>query len=131
MGKGIPLFCIYACTFVVGYSLTGILSQIFGPEKMNLCGELSILFGVCATCLCLLIKYKCVSQKQTHLSQVLMAVFVAVHLFVMGINGWITIDKWHGHLPPISLISFVFALLACLFFLWPIRKSSLKTEVNP
>ena len=102
--------------------------KFFGLEKMNLCGELSVLFGVCATYPYLLIQYKCVAQKQMHLSQVLIAVFVAVHLFVMGINGWITIDKWHGHLPPISLISFVLALLACLFFLWPTRKSSLKGE---
>ncbi len=30
-----------------------------------------------------------------------------IHLFFMGYSGWITIYKWQGGLPPISLISFL------------------------
>jgi DMSO/TMAO reductase YedYZ heme-binding membrane subunit len=33
--------------------------------------------------------------------------FTGIHLFFMGYTGWITISKWQGGLPPISLISFV------------------------
>ena len=33
--------------------------------------------------------------------------FTGIHLFFMGYTGWITISKWQGGLPPISLISFM------------------------
>jgi hypothetical protein len=31
----------------------------------------------------------------------------AVHLFFMGIEGWLSPAGWHGGLPPISLVAFV------------------------
>ena len=31
-----------------------------------------------------------------------------VHLFFMGYEGWLNPAGWHGGLPPISLIAFVF-----------------------
>lgn len=31
----------------------------------------------------------------------------AVHLFFMGIEGWLSPTGWHGGLPPISLVAFV------------------------
>ncbi len=30
-----------------------------------------------------------------------------IHLFFMGYTGWVTVYKWQGGLPPISLISFL------------------------
>jgi len=42
-------------------------------------------------------------------------VFVAIHLFFMGYQGWLTPSKWQGGLPPISLISFVFSVTGLLF----------------
>ena len=38
----------------------------------------------------------------------------AVHVFVMGFNGWLLPNSWPGGLPPISLLSFL-ALLIPLF----------------
>lgn len=32
----------------------------------------------------------------------------AVHLFFMGFKGWLSPSGWHGGLPPISLVAFVF-----------------------
>jgi DMSO/TMAO reductase YedYZ heme-binding membrane subunit len=32
----------------------------------------------------------------------------AVHLFFMGYEGWLKPSGWHGGLPPISLVAFVF-----------------------
>jgi hypothetical protein len=37
---------------------------------------------------------------------------LAIHLFFMGFDGWINSSKWHGGLPPISLVAFIFLLLA-------------------
>ena len=31
-----------------------------------------------------------------------------VHLFFMGYRGWLTPSEWHGGIPPISLVAFVF-----------------------
>ncbi|PWJ41778.1 hypothetical protein [Sediminitomix flava] len=30
-----------------------------------------------------------------------------IHLFFMGLNGWMTPEKWYGGLPPISLIGII------------------------
>ena len=43
----------------------------------------------------------------------LFVMFMAgVHLFFMGIDGWMKPEDWHGGLPPISLIAFSFFLVA-------------------
>lgn len=34
--------------------------------------------------------------------------FAALHLFFMGYKGWMQPQGWHGGLPPISLVGFVF-----------------------
>jgi len=34
--------------------------------------------------------------------------FSLMHLFFMGINGWMNPAGWNGGLPPISLIAFTF-----------------------
>jgi DMSO/TMAO reductase YedYZ heme-binding membrane subunit len=34
--------------------------------------------------------------------------FGAAHLFFMGYKGWVNPSGWHGGLPPISLVAFVF-----------------------
>jgi hypothetical protein len=42
----------------------------------------------------------------------LFAFFMAgAHLFFMGIEGWLKPEGWHGGLPPISLVGFVFFLI--------------------
>ena len=33
---------------------------------------------------------------------------IIVHLFFMGVKGWLYPGGWHGGLPPISLVAFVF-----------------------
>ncbi|MGQ1786797.1 MULTISPECIES: hypothetical protein [unclassified Saccharicrinis] len=46
-------------------------------------------------------------------------VFSLLHLFFMGFKGWLRVDAWHGGLPPISLIGFVFLLLSVLLHVLP------------
>jgi hypothetical protein len=36
---------------------------------------------------------------------------ILLHLFFMGYQGWIAPAKWHGGLPPISLIAFIFFMI--------------------
>ena len=35
-----------------------------------------------------------------------------LHIFFMGYRGWLSPADWHGGLPPISLLSFAFFLIA-------------------
>lgn len=44
--------------------------------------------------------------------EVIMSVlfFIGVHLFFFSYPGWVTVHKWQGGLPPISLISFIILL---------------------
>ena len=44
--------------------------------------------------------------------------FSLIHLFFMGFEGWMASEKWHGGLPPISLIAFVFFSLMYLINLF-------------
>jgi hypothetical protein len=48
---------------------------------------------------------------------ILSCVFVAAHLVGMGILGWVNVGGWHGGLPPISLISFLFSIAGLVLFL--------------
>lgn len=41
-----------------------------------------------------------------------------VHLFFMGYSGWINPAGWHGGLPPISLVAFVFFVIGYLINLF-------------
>jgi hypothetical protein len=42
----------------------------------------------------------------------LLAMFMAgAHLFFMGFEGWLTPAEWHGGLPPVSLVGFIFFLV--------------------
>jgi hypothetical protein len=41
-----------------------------------------------------------------------------VHLFFMGYSGWLNPSGWHGGLPPISLVAFVFFFIGYLLNLF-------------
>lgn len=50
-----------------------------------------------------------------------MLILVALHVAFMGYEGWLTPEKWHGGLPPITLVS---CLAVVLGLSWPRRASS-------
>ena len=52
-------------------------------------------------------------------------IFIIIHLFFMGYSGWVTPEKWHGGMPPISLIAFVFSSFGLLLKVF-VRFSILK-----
>ena len=91
--------------------------KFFGTEKMNLTGEFTILFGVLAAyCFWIARNGKSVLMR-LRIPQLLSSLFIAGHLVTMGFGGWLKVEKWYGGLPPISLISFVFAVISLMFFL--------------
>lgn len=89
--------------------------------RLNLQGELSMTVGVIA--LFLLMGPAITSmpmmakalggfrwKRNQRLGYVTLA-FVAVHLLVMGINGWLAPKGWSGGMPPISLVAIVIAVI--------------------
>ena len=40
--------------------------------------------------------------------------FIGLHLFTMGIEGWLNPSDWHGGLPPISMVSFCILMMGLL-----------------
>lgn len=92
--------------------------KFFAEAKMNLKGELIMLFGTLATyCYWRLSRPdSALNQNKIKILQLLAALFVGAHLFTMGYAGWLTPHKWHGGMPPISLVSFALAIFALVRF---------------
>ncbi len=51
-----------------------------------------------------------------HIYKYLFFSFISLHLISMGFQGWISPLKWHGFMPPITLLSFLILLL------WLVKK---------
>lgn len=107
---------------------------IFSPEyypkffessgKLNLIGELSMLFGVLGLFVFSLVAIASLppfakslgytNWKRVQRFGYLAFFFVFLHVFVMGFKGWLTPEHWPGGLLPISLVAFIIILLAFL-----------------
>lgn len=90
--------------------------KFFGADKMNLSGEAMLLFGILAA-YCYL--FVCKIRKgffSEKAFRFLVGLFLSGHLVAMGWSGWLTPAKWHGGLPPISLVSFAFVAASVILF---------------
>ncbi len=88
------------------------LKSFFTPDKsFSLWGNISLLFGGLAAMVYLLKDQWSFPNKNRRL---VFLSFTGVHLISMGWHGWLHPDTWHGHLPPITLISFVGVVLIVL-----------------
>jgi hypothetical protein len=96
-----------------------IFGKLFEPDgSLTLFGGLSMLGGI----LSFVVLWGYNLSFQTHLRDektfirfitsrkfLLFAMLLsAIHLFFMGFEGWLSPSGWHGGLPPISLVAFVF-----------------------
>ena len=100
-------------------------SKFFTEGKLNLTGELSMLFGVIGFFIFLLvaisdipsvmksIKYE--NWLKIQRTGYLAFFFVLLHVFVMGFEGWLTPNTWPGGLLPISLVAFIIIAITLLF----------------
>lgn len=134
---GMRLILIKFCG-LVGFSLAAIHAfaslllfspeyypKLFNPDgRMNLTGELSMVFGVVSLwCLSvtaitsLPFMYEAVGADRWGRGQRLgyyCLLFAAGHVLVMGFSGWLQLEKWHGYLPPISLVAFTAGMIVLL-----------------
>ncbi|MBI2139074.1 ferric reductase-like transmembrane domain-containing protein [Candidatus Woesearchaeota archaeon] len=102
--------------------------------KLNLTGELSMLFGVLGFIIFSLVAISDIpgvidSAERWKLVQrlgYLAYLFVLLHVAVMGFSGWLQPDTWPGNLLPISLVAFIVIALTFLLrvsvMLFPARR---------
>ncbi|NOR76280.1 MAG: hypothetical protein GQ525_14130 [Draconibacterium sp.] len=88
---------------------------------INLLGGISMIAGIISFVLLWSLKQKSLANtKNSYTSNFfptifnVVMIFIMVHLFFMGYNGWVTPEKWHGGMPPISLIAFIFGSVGLL-----------------
>lgn len=89
----------------------------FSTKGMNAMGELVILFGVIGTYALWQISHH--SGINHHRFKQLACAFALLHLLPMS-TSWFTIEGWYGFMPPLSLISAIFASTALLLY-WRYR----------
>jgi hypothetical protein len=89
----------------------------FEGEMMNLTGELTLLMGALGVyCLWRLLTFE-MTPKVRRIMMISVSALVAMHLFVMGYDGWLTVQKWNGGLPPITLLSFLLVVASLALFI--------------
>jgi hypothetical protein len=95
-------------------------------------GEATILFGTLAAyCVWRLNKHG-MKPAELRIATAAVCALVAGHLFTMGYDGWLQVQKWNGGLPPITLLSFCMVVTGLTVFLWATEKRvSLSFESGP
>lgn len=97
--------------------------KFFDGDRMNLTGEGMLLLGVLAGYCFWRLGASGVQPAAQRILTVLACALVAGHLLVMGYGGWMQVQKWHGGLPPITLLSFFLMVYSLIAFLWANRSS--------
>lgn len=100
--------------------------KFFDSTKLNIVGSLTILFGVLSFLGFFINWIISLNGKlnpafsfddlQIIKLKYFVYLFLGVHIFVLGINGWLTPSNWPGYLPPISLISFILLVSSIKLF---------------
>ena len=95
--------------------------KFYSGQHLNLTGGLTLLFGVLAFGVMLLLSSNYILKENmsnpNYLNSAVYLFFIitAGHIFVMGYEGWLIPGSWPGRLPPISLLSFIVVLSALTF----------------
>ena len=84
--------------------------KFYLQEKLSLTGELVVLFGVFGGYFYWLIRKYAATSNKLIIYKILASLSIGLHMIFMGLPGWLQIEKWHGFLPPISLICGIFAV---------------------
>lgn len=95
----------------------GYFPKFYAGDMMNLTGELTLLLGALGVyCFWRLLTFEMRPQIRKFMMASASAL-VAGHLFVMGYDGWLQVQKWNGGLPPITLLSFLLVVPSFALFM--------------
>ncbi len=101
----------------LGILSKGYFASYFDGEKMSLTGEVVLLMGVLAAYCFWRLRTPGEKPALRRALTLLACSFVAVHLFTMGFDGWLHVQKWNGGMPPITLLSFLLVISSLAVFL--------------
>jgi len=95
----------------------GYFPRFFDGDRMNLTGEATLLTGALAVYCLWRLAPDGIEQAFRRKLNALFCTLAGGHLLVMGYGGWLQVQKWHGGLPPITLLCFCLCLASALLFL--------------
>jgi hypothetical protein len=90
--------------------------KFFDADRMSLTGEGMLLFGVLSAYCFWRLGASDIKPAIQRTLTTLGCALVAVHLLIMGYGGWLQPQKWHGGLPPITLLCFILAMYSLIAF---------------
>jgi len=90
--------------------------KLFSGDKLNLSGEVTVLFGVLAAYCIWRLNTTGMKTAEKRITTASVYALVASHLFVIGYGDWLHVQKWNGALPPDTLLSFLFVIYGLLTF---------------
>lgn len=100
-----------------------LVSKVYFPdfyqaERFSFNGGVTLTAGVISIILffTVFLNTAIVRKENFGIFEILTYVFVSIHIFFRGYKGWITVEKWHGGMPPISLITFIAIVIAGALF---------------
>lgn len=96
--------------------------KFFDVDRMNLTGEGMLLMGVLSVYCFWRLGASYIKPAMQRTLTILGCALVACHLFIMGYSGWLQPQKWHGGLPPITLLCFILVMYSLIVFLWKREK---------
>ncbi len=117
------IFILSAIHVFISFRLLGLehYPKFYFNTELNLVGYITLSFGI-ATFISLIILNSdnllpteegklVVPELIKKIVRNLIPIFIAGHLFSMGIMGWIKPFNWFGYMAPISLIAFVIIII--------------------
>lgn len=107
----------------LGILSKGYFASFFDGDKMSLTGEVVLLMGALAVYCFWRLQTAGIAPALRRTMTLLACTFVAVHLFTMGFDGWLTVQKWNGGLPPITMLSFFLVIASLIVYLRAKEKS--------
>jgi hypothetical protein len=107
----------------LGVLSKGYFASYFSGDKMSLTGELVLLQGVMAVYCFWRLGRAGIKPALRRRLTILACALVGGHLFTMGFDGWLKVQKWNGGLPPITLLSFLLVIAGLIMFLWVRERS--------
>jgi hypothetical protein len=90
----------------LGILSKGYYPHFFDVDRMSLTGELVLLMGALAVYCFWRLQSAALDRATRRTLTVLACTFVAGHLFAMGYEDTLAVQKWNGGLPPMSMLSF-------------------------
>jgi hypothetical protein len=86
--------------------------DFYWNDVLTLEGNLVMSFGALGTYSVVMLYMSRAGTTRMAVFKVLASFSIGAHIALMAWSGWLQPERWYGHMPPISLWSFLFTLVA-------------------